>query len=609
MPAAVSSEPGVQQAQVTTGRVFDCIIVGAGTAGCVLAGRVSSDPRLSVLLLEAGADLPPGRVPASVRDCYSRSFGEPRFLWPNLIAEVGAVPLGGGPAACRPFPQARILGGGSSIHGMVALRGLPTDYDEWAALGAEGWGWREVLPYFCRLERDLDFAGPLHGSQGSIPIRRHAAADWAPLCRAAGEVLTGRGFPLIHDLNGDFRDGVGPVPMSNLPSGRISSVDAYLGADVRRRNNLHIQTDTTVERVLCEGRSARGVVVRTTRGVETFHAREIVICAGAIHSPALLMRSGIGAGQALQGLEIPVVADVAGVGGNLLNHTLLTLAVYLPARSKQAPAQRGWGGNALRYSSDVPGCPRGDMMMVIGNKSSWHALGRHIGVVGITVHKPFSRGSVRLQSADPTVAPQVKFRFLSDERDRERLTNGLGLAASLLATDSVARVREEVFVPDMALVRRLNRPRLRSRFESFVLASVLSSSRRLRRRALHGRLLDVAQLAQDAGALAALVQELAGPTGHVAGTCRMGRADDKWAVVDSRCRVHDVDRLRIIDGSVMPTLICANTNLPITMIAEKAADVLLADLRQVTATEPPRDWRADTRGPSESPRPTVDPRR
>jgi 5-(hydroxymethyl)furfural/furfural oxidase len=582
---------------MTTGRAFDCIIVGAGTAGCVVAGRISSDPGLSVLLLEAGADLPPGRVPASVRDCYSRSFGDPRFFWPNLIAEVGAVPPGGGPASSRPFPQARILGGGSSIHGMVALRGLPADYDEWVALGATGWSWREVLPYFCRLERDLDFAGPLHGSQGSIPIRRHPAAGWAPLCRAAGEVLTARGFPLIHDLNGDFRDGVGPVPMSNLPSGRVSSVDAYLGADVRRRNNLHIQTDTLVERVLCEGRSAHGVVVRTARGVETVHAREIVICAGAIHSPALLMRSGIGAGQALQDLEIPVVADVAGVGGNLMNHTLLTLAVYLPARSQQALAQRGWGGSALRYSSGVPGCPAGDMMMVIGNKSSWHALGRRIGVVGVTVHKPFSRGSVQLRSADPAVTPQVKFRFLSDERDRERLIKGLGLAASMLAADSVARVRDEVFVPDMALVRRLNRPRLRSRFESFVLASVLSSSGRLRRRALHARLLDVAQLAQDAAAQAELVQELAGPTGHVAGTCRMGRTDDKLAVVDSRCRVHHVERLRVIDGSVMPTLVCANTNLPITMIAEKAADTLLAELRPVSATEPPRDLRADMPAP------------
>jgi 5-(hydroxymethyl)furfural/furfural oxidase len=364
--------------------------------------------------------------------------------------------------------------------------------------------------------------------------------------------------------------------MSNRPQGRVSSAMGYLGADVRRRPNLHILTDSSVASVTLDGIRVTGVTVDTPHGRIRLRARNVIVSAGAIHSPTLLLRSGIGPAADLQQSGVHVIADLPGVGANLQNHALVTLAVHLKAASVQPAGQKAWGQNCLRYSSGHANCPPSDMLMFAVNKTSWHPLGRRIGSLGIWVYKSFSRGSVTLRSADPGVVPQVRFRLLSDERDRERLIDGITLAAGVLADPRVAATCNETFLPDGALVRRLNRPRFDNWCRGLAI-SLLLGPNALRRRLLGPAILEPARLASQRSLVRDIVLRTAGPMGHVAGTCRMGRASDRSAVVDARCRVHGVQGLRVVDGSVMPSIVRANTNLPITMIAEKAAAAILED--------------------------------
>src|SRR6202158_3871748 len=292
---------------------FDDVIVGGGSAGCVLANRLSADASRRVLLVEAGRDPPPGAEPAEILDSYPMPvfFGD-RYIWPGLTASVERGK--DGLAVSRAYEQARVIGGGSSINVQSANRGLPRDYDEWRDLGAAGWSWDDVLPYFRKLETDLDFAGGLHGNDRAVAMRRIARENWPPFGAAIGAAFAASGVPFRRDQNGEFEDGIFPPAFSNRNDRRVSAASAYLDTATRRRANLTIWADTHVERLVMDGRRALGIrVVRDARNVEV-RAGRVIVTAGAVQSPAILLRAGVGPAAARRALRIDVGVNWRGVG-------------------------------------------------------------------------------------------------------------------------------------------------------------------------------------------------------------------------------------------------------------------------------------------------------
>jgi choline dehydrogenase len=531
---------------------YDMIIVGAGTSGCALAARLSEDPQRSVLLLEAG---PRFRgvdgFPPELR--YSGVFSSMALDHPNNWGFTATLR----PGIQQPLPRGRVVGGSSAVNGTLFTRGLPEDFDGWAAEGNKEWSYDRVLPFFVRLEADYDVQDEHHGNSGPIPVRRADPAEWSPITKAFVAACRGAGFPDDSDVNGPKSIGVGALPVNSVNGVRFNTALAYLDP-IDQRRNLTVRAECIAQRIIFEHGKAVGVEVRSGANSETIHGGEIVLSAGAVKSPHLLMLSGVGPADELTRWGIRVFQDSPYVGREFTDHCTMHIGVRVSQRRNPAPdpTKHSLAEAGLHYTSSVG--DHSDMMLfqtilplntsmlygvgLLGRlkivKSAMKEMsarqlmeqarvGSGMGMSCI-IMKGSSRGELRLLSRDPMVNPELLYHYFEQPDDLARMREGFRLAAQLVRSGPYLELGARLLGPDR---------------------KTLESDRELDE----------------------FLCRYVGTSIHMSSTCRMGPSIES-SVVDQYCRVHGLENLRIVDTSVMPRVVRRCPAATAVMIGERASE-------------------------------------